>query len=237
LLLLIVLERFGFTPTEDKVYKCLLQLGPSTGYLIAQELGIARANVYHSLESLVRRGASRKSSTKPVRYSAAGPSALVAEIDRSFRRDLTDLQESLQSLPLAGTGGSAELEMLTSVDKLLDRASSCADAAVSEVFAVTGPWADALNSRLAAAAARRVQVRAVSLSDPAPAFAVSRAVTEDQLRAYWGGLPVAVVADRGRAVAGVISSSGDSASGVATTSPGIIPFLRHMLRREVAGGS
>src|ERR1041385_5805902 len=117
-----MLERFGFTPTEEKVYKALLRLGPTTGYAVAQELGIARANTYHALESLVRQGAARKSSTSPVRYSASGPSALVGELERSFKRDLKGLEEALHSLPLARAGGSAELEMLTSAAQLMDRA-------------------------------------------------------------------------------------------------------------------
>lgn len=230
-----MLERFGFTPTEDKVYKALLSLGTATGYAVAQELGIARANVYHSLENLVRQGAAKKSSTHPVQYSASGPSALVAEIERSFKRDLEGLEEALHSLPLAGRSRLAELEMLVTVDQLLDRASSCADAAVTELIAVTGPWAERFNARLLAAGSRRVQVRAVSLGDPSPDIATARPVPQDQLRAYWGGLPVAVVADRDRAAFGVIGA--DGATGMATTSAGVVPFIRHLLRREVAGGA
>ena len=44
-----MLDRFGFTPTETKSYQALLKLGPSTGYGVARELGIARANVYQAL--------------------------------------------------------------------------------------------------------------------------------------------------------------------------------------------
>ncbi len=229
-----MLEKFGFTPTEDRVYQTLLKLGPATGYAVAQELGIARANVYHSLESLVRQGAARKSSTNPVRYSGAGPSALLAELERSFKRDLAGLEEALQSLPIARARGAADLEMIVSEDQLLDRAASCADAAISELLAVTGPWAERLNTRISAAVLRRVQVRAVSLGPGATEPVIARPVDSEQLRGYWGGLPVAVVADRGRAVAGIIGPEG--ASGMVTTSAGVVPFIRHLLRREVAGG-
>ena len=229
-----MLEKFGFTPTEDKVYQALLKLGPTTGYAVAQELGIARANVYHSLESLVRQGAAKKSSSNPIRYSGAGPSALLAELERSFKRDLSGLEEALQSLPIARVRGSADLEMLVNADQVLDRAASCADSAITELLVVTGAWAGRLNARLASATARRVQVRAVSLSADPVESAIVRPVETEQLRAYWGGLPVAIVADRGRAVAGIITPEGGS--GMATSSPGVIPFLRHLLRREVAGG-
>lgn len=228
-----MLEQFGFTPTEAKAYRTLLSIGPSTGYAIARELGIARANVYQALEALTRRGAALKSATDPVRYSAAGPAALAATLERSFRRHLADLEEELQSVPIAGTGGRSELELLTTADQLLARAASCADAASSELLAVAGPWAGPLHERLPAALRRRVQVRALSLGEPAPEGVMSRPVAEQELLAYWGGLPVAVVADRSRAVLGVLQN-GQAASGIATAAAGVIPFIRHLLRRELA---
>ena len=227
-----MLEDFGFTPTEARAYRALLSLGPSTGYAVARELGVARANVYQALEGLARRGAAQKAATDPVLYSAAGPAALSAALERSFRRSLTNLEDELNSLPIAGTRGGAELELLTTADQLVARACACADSAAIELLAVTGPWAEALNERLVAAQDRRVQLRSRSLGEAGPADSGSRPVTEDELRAYWGGLPVAVVADRKRAVFGVLAG-GQSASGVSTSAPGAVPFLRHLLRREV----
>jgi sugar-specific transcriptional regulator TrmB len=230
----LVLERFGFTPTENRVYAALLGSGTSTGYALARELGIARANAYQALESLVRRGAARKSATTPAQFTATGPSALVAELERSFRRQLADLEDALLSIPIAMSGTGDELEHLTSPARLEVRAASCVDAARSDLLAVTGPWAPALNDRLASAVARRVQVRVVSLGEPAPPGAILRAVPAEQLAAYWGGSPVAVVADQTRAVFGVLA--GERASGVASSAPGIVPFIRHLLRREITAG-
>ena len=228
-----MLEDFGFTPTEARTYRALLSLGPSTGYAVARELGIARANVYQALEALTRRGAALKAATNPVQYSAAGPAALSAALERSFRRSLTDLEDELNSLPIATTRGGAELELLTTADQLLARAAACADGASAELLAVTGPWAQPVNERLLAAQARRVTLRSLSLGDDGTAATVSRPVPLDELRAYWGGLPVAVVADRKRAVFGVLAG-GTTASGIATAAPGAVPFLRHLLRKEVA---
>jgi hypothetical protein len=53
------------------------------------------------------------------------------------------------------------------------------------------------------------------------------------LQAYWGGLPVALAADRRRVLAGVLLS-GEAASGIVTDQPGVVPFIRHLLRRETA---
>jgi hypothetical protein len=63
-----------------------------------------------------------------------------------------------------------------------------------------------------------------------------RPVAESELTGYWGGLPLAIVADRSRAVMGVFAGS-HSASGIATNAAGVIPFIRHLLRRELSSGS
>lgn len=229
-------ERFGFTPTEDKSYQALLKLGPSTGYAVARELGIARANVYQALESLVRRGAARKAAGIPGQYHATAPASLLAELERGFRRDLVSLDESLRRLPQAAPGdGGTDVQLLTTAEALLARAVRTANDAAGELLIVFGPWAGDLGAALERASARGVSVRSVSLGEPASAGGMVRPVPEPELRAYWGGLPIAVVADRSRAVFGVLTE-GASASGLATDAVGAVPFLRHLLRRELAGG-
>lgn len=229
-----MLEQFGFTPTESSVYKALLTIGPSTGYAVAREIGIARANVYQALESLTRRGAAQKAATDPIIYSASGPAAIAGALEREFRRDLADLDQKLREVPMSGSRGRVDLELITTTDQLLARAASCVDAATTELLAVSGAWATAMHDRLPSAVQRRVQVKLVSLSDSGPEGALLRPVAEAELRSYWGGLPLAVVADKGRSVFGVIQDA-NRASGIATGAPGAIPFLRHLLRREIAG--
>lgn len=74
------LTPFGFTPTESRVYSALLDLGPSTGYAVAQATRLARANAYQALEGLVRRGAAARSGPRPARYRATDPQGLLARI-------------------------------------------------------------------------------------------------------------------------------------------------------------
>ncbi|MBK8005037.1 MAG: hypothetical protein IPK12_14215 [Gemmatimonadetes bacterium] len=50
------LTPFGFTPTESRVYGVLLSGGPGTGYAIARNAELARANTYSALEGLVAGG-------------------------------------------------------------------------------------------------------------------------------------------------------------------------------------
>ncbi len=231
-----MLERFGFTPTETRSYKALLKLGPSTGYRVARELGIARANVYQALEALVRRGAARKAATIPSHYAAVSPAALLAELERGFRRDLVELDESLRRLPQGQHDGVTDLEVLVRSDAILAHATQAASAASAEVLAVFGPWAEGFGEALESARARGAAIRAVSLGPSALEGVIARPVGESELRAYWGGLPIAVVADRARTVFGVLGT-GESASGFATGAAGAVPFLRHLLRREFASGA
>ena len=231
------LEHFGFTRTEARVYQILLRIGAATGYAVARELSIARANAYQAVEGLVRRGAVRRASSVPVRYSAIPPASLVAELERVFRRDLTELGEQLRKLPAAPAPlAGADGETIDTASQLVAAAIALCARATSELLLVAGPWAEGLEAAIQAALARGVTVRAVALGEPAPEGALVRPVSENELRAYWGGLPIAVVADRAAAVCGILGAEGH-ANGVATSSPGLVPFIRHLLRRELTGGS
>jgi len=230
-----VLDRFGYSPTESRVYETLLRLGTSTGYAVARSLGIARANAYQALESLTRRGAARKSAGKPARYVALPPVALLAELERSFRRDLGSLEESLRRLVLAATPArqAGDLEILTSASDLSGLFVRMADSAHEELLAVTGPWAEGSFDALERAGRRGVTVRSLALGPGAPQGTHTRAVPEAELRAYWGGLPLAAVADRRWAMCGIVA--GPDSSGMAAVVPGVVAFVRHLLRREIAG--
>lgn len=74
------LTPFGFTGTESRVYAALLRLGPSTGYAIAHATRLARANSYGALEGLVARTVAIRLPGRPVRYRAADPRALIAQL-------------------------------------------------------------------------------------------------------------------------------------------------------------
>lgn len=231
------LERFGFTPTESRAYTALVTSGPATGYGLAKITGLARANAYQALESLVRRGAARRTASKPPRFIAVPPAALVAELERAVRRDLASLEKHLKELTSTGHGEPASsYESIADAESLLSHADRCVASAKDELLAVLGPWAAALYPTLDRATARRVSVRALSLGEPAPRNAAVRSVAGKELISYWGGQPMVVVADRVAAVCGTIGGDG-SASGMATRSPGVVPFLRHLLRRELASAS
>lgn len=230
------LVRFGFTPTEAKVYLALLSISPATGYAVAQVARLARANTYDALEGLTGRGAVTRLPGRPVRYAALDSDALVLRLRREYSSDLDSLADVLRHVPQAPPNASlAPVEALADPGSLFARAIDCARGARSELLAVVGPWAKDIFTDLEAARGR-VTPRVLSLGTPAPAGAVVRAIPVREIEAYWGGLPVAVVADRRRAVCGVVRGAKEAA-GIATEHPGVIPFVRHLLRRELASMS
>lgn len=227
----------GFTPTETRVYLALLRVSPATGYVVAQEAAVARANTYDALDALAARAAVTRLPGRPVRFAAVEPDVLIGRAQRELTLNLESLARELGAAERSRTRAAPPAaEPLAGVATLLDGAAACARGARAELLAVVGPWASEAYRDLEAARGRRVTTRLLSLGTPAPEGALVRAVPPDEIEAYWGGLPLAVVVDRRRAVCGVLHH-GATASGIATEHPGLVPFLRHLLRRELASAA
>ena len=230
------LVRFGFTPTEARVYVALLAISPATGYAVAQSARLARANTYDALEGLAARGAVSRLAGRPVRYAASDPAALVDKLRRAFTSGLDSLASSLSAIRRAAPPTDLPgVETIGDRDALFERVVSSARGARSELLAVVGPWAAPVFADLQAPRGG-ARARLLSLGAPAPAGAALREVSPGEIEAYWGGLPVAVVVDKRRAVCGILLD-GPRAAGIATEHPGLMPFLRHLLRRELASAS
>jgi sugar-specific transcriptional regulator TrmB len=230
------LDLFGFTETETRVFEALATLGAATGYAVAKSTGIARANTYQALEVLVRANLVTADRAKPVVYRARSGEAVLEALERNFRRDLSRLEKRMAEIRQVAEGPeAAEVVSLGGADDLLAAASHLAAEARRELLGVVGAWARALYPELERAAQRGVGCRLLSLSRPGPHGAAVREVAARDLESYWGGAPLLLVADSRRAVCG-IKSQGGEATGMATTHPGLVPFLRHLLRRELASG-
>ncbi len=230
------LSSFGFTFTEAKVYLALLPISPATGYAVAQAARLARANTYDALEGLAARGAVTRLPGRPSRFAAMAPEALVGRLRREFSSGLDALEQALGRVERSQSGpGLPAVESIADRASLLEQAVDCARGARSELLAVVGPWATETFPALESPGGG-VAARTLSLGRPAPAGASVRDVPAGEIETYWGGLPVALVADRRRAVCGVVLEGG-RAAGIATEHPGVIPFVRHLLRRELASPS
>jgi HTH-type transcriptional regulator, sugar sensing transcriptional regulator len=227
------LRRFGFTPTESRVYVALLKVSPATGYTVAREAGLARANTYSALERLAVRGVAARLPGRPARYVAADPATLTGKLDREWKRDLEALTEQLAAVERREAASPSPLhEIIPDRATLLDRIGTCARATHQELLAVVGPWVSGCYAELSRARARGT-ARILSLGVPAPDGAQVRQTTPGEIAAYWGGLPVAVVSDRRVAVLGLLADQ-VTASGFVTSHPAVVPFIRHLLRRELA---
>jgi sugar-specific transcriptional regulator TrmB len=89
------LTPFGFTPTENIVYARLLDGGPASGYAVARDLVIARANAYQALRGLVAKGAAIINEEDPQRFRAVRPVDVFAGIVDRETRKLDNLERQL----------------------------------------------------------------------------------------------------------------------------------------------
>ncbi len=103
------LTPFGFTPTENLAYGALLDLGPSSGYAVAKELSIARANAYQALNGLVAKGAAVTTADAPRRFRAERPDAILARVIGLEAQKLDALEAQVQTS--GGQDGPALVEV------------------------------------------------------------------------------------------------------------------------------
>ena len=228
------LSRFGFTSTESRVYLALLRVSPATGYAVAREAKLARANTYAALERLRTRGAATRLPGRPARYVAADPSSVTGRLARDWKRDLESLSATLAAAASTDVPHRREAhEPILDRPSLLQQLVACSHTTRDELLAVVGPWVVEFYGELARVRSAGAHVRVLSLGSPAPPGALVREVPRPEISSYWGGFPVALVTDRLVAVLGLVSE-GNGATGVVTDHPAEVPFIRHLLRRELA---
>lgn len=90
------LRRMGLTGHEAQVYISTVQKQQQTGYEIANDTGIARANVYAALSTLLDKGYVHKVNETPARYVAVTPSELSAKVLHSIEEAGQFLVENLK---------------------------------------------------------------------------------------------------------------------------------------------
>jgi sugar-specific transcriptional regulator TrmB len=151
------LSPFGFTPTESSAYRALLTLGPSSGYAVARELSIARANAYQALDGLVSKGAAvLVTDGTPKRYRAVQPMTVFARIAAAEMLKLDQLERDLLEQPSAG---APLLVSLTGERTVQEAASRAVVRAAGEVLCIAP--AELLQALAPALRARATAGRAV----------------------------------------------------------------------------
>jgi sugar-specific transcriptional regulator TrmB len=209
------LTPFGFTPTESLVYEVLLREGPGTGYGIARSAGLARANAYSALESLVTKGGARVEGGRPRQYRAESPSGLIARISNSHGLALERLGLELEAVSAADTPSVVELQSGRSVLQLINHDTARASRSVAlllppDAYPLLAP---ALRRPVSAG----VAVSYWSTGHVSLDFADVQVVAGD---ADWPGMPIIMAVDDRSAILG--SRTGDSVHGLWSTAPSFI---------------
>jgi len=218
------LTDFGFTPTESLVYEVLLTGGPGTGYAIARNAGLARANAYSALEGLVAKGAARVDPGRPRRYRPETPATLVARISNTHGLALERLGRELETVAVPTTPTLVEIESGRGVLQLIMHDVARATRSV----ALLAP-PDAYP--LLAPALRRPQGAGIPLllASTAPVdldFAAVEVVTDV---ADWPGMPVILVVDDRSAI--LAARQGTDVRGHWSTAPAFVAGARLALER------
>src|SRR5258706_11281511 len=115
------LTPFGFTPTETSVYFALLGRGPSSGYAVARDLSMARANAYQALRGLVAKGAATLLGDAPQKFRAVRPEAVYAQIVDAQTRKLDKLESDLARAPQSGADAVVRVSGRRAVSELMTR--------------------------------------------------------------------------------------------------------------------
>jgi sugar-specific transcriptional regulator TrmB len=189
------LTPFGFTPTESRVYEVLLSGGPGTGYAVARNAGLARANAYSALEGLLAKGAARAEDAQPKVFRAEPPASVLARIANSQGAALDQLSKALDGFGAPATLSIVELSSTKGLLQLLTTEIGRSQRSVqlvapTEAYPILTP---AL--RRAASAGLDLDLRAPSGTELP--FAPVAAIEGDS---RWPGLPLVGVFDEQSAV-------------------------------------
>ena len=115
---------FGFTPTESAAYSALLDRGPSSGYAVAKELSVARANAYQALNGLVAKGAATAAGSAPQVFRAVGPETVLAGIAALEAQKLDQLERQVQDRAASGASAIVPFEGERQLQELVLRTAA-----------------------------------------------------------------------------------------------------------------
>jgi predicted transcriptional regulator len=94
-----LLQELGFGDYTARAYTALLQRSPLSGYELARESGVPRANIYAVLQKLEERGAVVRLDTPAgLRYAPVPPDQITQQLGRRFQETLSAAQHALAEL-------------------------------------------------------------------------------------------------------------------------------------------
>jgi len=213
------LTPWGFTPTESLIYEVLLRGGPGTGYTVARTAGLARANVYSALESLVAKGAARAGDGRPRQYRPEPPTILLARLHSLQGEALDRLSTALATLAAPDTPTVVEITTSRGAVQLMGREIARTGQSVDLIAPPDGCLALAPYLRHAASVGATVAV--ASTGEVPLGVTAVQVLTEPD----WPGEPVLLIVDARAALIG--ARRGEQFTGHWGTSPPFVAAARH----------
>ena len=208
------LTPFGFTPTESLVYQALLKLGPVTGYAVAREARLARANAYGALEGLVVRGAATRATGRPARYRAVEPTALLAHLAATQGAALDRLAQPLRRAAAPGDPVTREVEGARAVVNVVMQLVARSETGVVGVIGAE-LWRPSLPAWRRAAARAALDVRIAGSADDPDGLSAGTVAAD---------APTVLVVDDAHALAA--TGSGDATRGLWSSHALIVTLAR-----------
>ncbi len=133
-----LLQELGFSEYEARAYVSLVGSGTCSGYEVAKNSGLPRANVYPVLKKLVQRGAVRRLDTHDgVRYVAVPPERMVQRLEKEHQRTLDAVRENLAALEQ--TAKATPVFNLRGYDELMEQARADIDTASTTLLVAIQP--------------------------------------------------------------------------------------------------
>lgn len=223
------LKAMGLTYQEAQIYIKLAEEGAQTGYEIANGTGIARANVYSALASMVDKGAVHRISEEPARYVATPPQEFTSNVIRMMGEYAQIVVENLKPRTL-------EADVVISLEGeevILNKVLNLIDGAQATIY--LDAWAldlARLKQPLKKAGERGVKVVIISLG-PCPVEGML--VYENRRAPTWlvgDGRPVRLIVDSRLMLNGELGR-GRLSRGVMSCNASLVGMAKHSFVQEI----
>lgn len=222
------LTALGFSSQEARVYLALLQHPSATGYEIAKQAGLQRANVYQVLAVLTERNVvDRVSESGPARFVAHPPAEVLGRIKRQTSEQADSLIADLAAL--SAPRETAAFFSLRDRDAVIERTAALVSDAEQRI--AVSLWVDDLDwlaGPLRAASASGCQV-VVNIFGEAADLDFGEVFTHEAPAQTVGGHLLLLAVDQRTALVGSLD---ESPGAVFTEHPALVGIVEKLIRDE-----
>lgn len=232
-----LLVELGFTQYEARAYVGLLGAEPMTGYALANSTGIPQPKVYETLRRLTRMGAVVPLEGEPARYVPVPPVQLLAQLETSFHRRLSDAQIGLMPAAADPDGKYHVLSALSQWSEIEQQSVELIEAARRHVYlSLNCSHANAVLGAIEAADQRGVRADILHFGSAAVSVTNGRSLrhisTDGVIYRHHQARHVAIVADTSQ-VLWALAPEGDQWDAVRADDPLIAAAVKGYIRHDM----